>query len=134
MSSRIPPFGAGFCENLREQYVTLRKPPRSSLPSDRPENSEGARLLMGWTGIVVLGAAVGLAGWWLHPRRNRSARSRRGMQMAIAIAAGVAGAAVAKMAGSVTGIFLDGDTLEWPVCTAAALLAVAVTAGLASRR
>ncbi|WP_114814074.1 hypothetical protein [Paraburkholderia kururiensis] len=92
---------------------------------------------MGWLGIVVLGAAVGLAGWWLHPLRNRGSRSKhgsRGMQMAMAIAAGVAGAAIAKMAGSVTGIFLDGDTLEWPICTAAALVAVAVTAGLASRR
>jgi hypothetical protein len=98
---------------------------------------------MGWIGIVVLGAAVGVAGWWLHPLRNpgspgspgsRGARSRRGTRIAVAIAAGVAGAALAKMAGSVTGLFLDGDTLEWPVCTAAALVAVAVTAGLASRR
>jgi len=32
------------------------------------------------------------------------------------------------------GLFHDGDTLEWPVCTAIALIAVAVTVGLFSRR
>jgi hypothetical protein len=38
------------------------------------------------------------------------------------------------MAGNVTQLFHDGDTLEWPVCTAIALVAVAVTVGLFSRR
>jgi len=47
---------------------------------------------------------------------------------------GVLGAAFANLAGNVTGLFHDGDTLEWPVCTAVALIAVAVTVGLFSRR
>lgn len=84
---------------------------------------------MGWPGLVVLGAAVGLAGWWLHPLR-RASRAR----WWAALLAGVLGAAVAHMAGNVIGLFHDGDTLEWPVCTGVALIAVAVTVGLLSRR
>jgi hypothetical protein len=79
--------------------------------------------------MVVLGAAIGLAGWWLHPLR-RASRAR----WWVALLAGVLGAAVARMAGNVTGLFHDGDTLEWPVCTAIALIAVAATVGLLSRR
>jgi hypothetical protein len=84
---------------------------------------------MGWPGIVVLGIAVGLLGWWLHPLR-RASRAR----LWTAVLAGLAAACAAKLAGNVTGLFYDGDTLEWPACTAAALLAVAVTVGLFSRR
>lgn len=84
---------------------------------------------MGWPGIVVLGLAIGLAGWWLHPLRRAA---RQGLL--IALIAGVAAACTAKMAGSVSGLFLDGETLEWPVCTGLAILAVAVAVGLASRR
>ncbi|MDE1180613.1 hypothetical protein [Paraburkholderia sp.] len=84
---------------------------------------------MGWAGVVILGAVVGVAGWWLHPLR-RSGRARLWM----ALLAGVAGSSLALMAGNVIGLFHDGDTLEWPVCTAVALIAVTVTAGLLSRR
>jgi hypothetical protein len=84
---------------------------------------------MGWSGIVVLGLAIGFAGWWLHPLR-RASRAR----WWVALVAGLLGAGVARMAGNVTGLFHDGDTLEWPVCTAVALIAVAVTVGLFSRR
>ncbi|CAD6555573.1 hypothetical protein LMG28727_05930 [Paraburkholderia kirstenboschensis] len=87
---------------------------------------------MGWPGIVVLGAAIGFAGWWLHPLRrlNRSSRAR----LWVAVLAGIVGASVARMAGYVIGLFHDGETLEWPVCTAVAMIAVAVTVGLLSRR
>ncbi|WP_144138061.1 hypothetical protein [Paraburkholderia sp. BCC1884] len=84
---------------------------------------------MGWTGVLVLGMAIGLAGWWLHPLR-RSSRARWWG----ALLAGLLGAGVARMAGNVIGLFHDGDTLEWPVCTALALISVAVTVGLLSRR
>ncbi|WP_206951002.1 hypothetical protein [Trinickia acidisoli] len=84
---------------------------------------------MGWPGIIVLGIAIALAGWWLHPLRRLS---RAGLS--IALIAGVAAAAAAKMAGDVSGLFHDGETLEWPVCTGIALLAVAVAVGLARRR
>jgi hypothetical protein len=84
---------------------------------------------MGWPGIIVLGVAIGLAGWWLHPLR-RSSRARWWM----ALLAGALGTSVARMAGNVTGLFHDGDTLEWPVCTAIAIIAVAATVGLLSRR
>jgi hypothetical protein len=84
---------------------------------------------MGWPGILVLGAVIGFAGWWLHPLR----RASRAPWWA-ALLAGLLGAGVARMAGNVVGLFHDGDTLEWPVCTAIALVAVAVTVGLLSRR
>jgi hypothetical protein len=84
---------------------------------------------MGWPGIVVLGVVVGLAGWWLHPLR-RSSRAR----WWIAVLAGLLGAAFARMAGNVTGLFHDGDMLEWPVSTTISIIAVAVTVGLLSRR
>ncbi|AXF15610.1 hypothetical protein PQQ88_20000 [Paraburkholderia caledonica] len=87
---------------------------------------------MGWPGIVVSGAAIGIAGWWLHPLRrlNRSSRAR----LWVAVLAGIVGASVARMAGNVIGLFHDGETLEWPVCTAVAMIAVAVTVGSLSRR
>jgi hypothetical protein len=84
---------------------------------------------MGWPGILVLGVVIGLAGWGFHPLRATS-RAR----WWAALLAGVLGASVARMAGNVTGLFHDGDMLEWPVCTAVALIAVAVTVGLFSRR
>ena len=84
---------------------------------------------MGWPGTFVLGFAVALAGWWLHPLR----RARRS-GLLIAVIAGIAAAACAKMAGDVSGFFHDGETLQWPVCTGLALVAVAVSVGLAPRR
>jgi hypothetical protein len=84
---------------------------------------------MGWSGIVILGAVVGAAGWWLHPLRHASRVRLWG-----ALAAGVLGAVLACLAGNATNLFHDGDTLEWPVCTAFALILVAVTVGLFSRR
>jgi hypothetical protein len=59
---------------------------------------------MGWPGIVVLGAVIGLAGWWLHPLR-RVSRTRSW----VALLAGVLGAAFARLAGNVVGLFHDGD-------------------------
>lgn len=84
---------------------------------------------MGWPGVLVLGFAVGLAGWWLHPLRRES-RAR----LSIALIAGIVAAAAAKMAGDVSGLFHDGETLEWPVCTGLALIAVALAVGLSARR
>ncbi|MHB9840247.1 hypothetical protein Q8F57_036105 [Paraburkholderia terrae] len=84
---------------------------------------------MGWPGLIILGAVVGAASWWLHPLRRASH-----VVLWMAMLIGVAGAVIAHMAGNVTQLFHDGDTLEWPVCTAIALVAVAVTVGLFSRR
>lgn len=84
---------------------------------------------MGWFGIIVLGAVIGLAGGVLHPLR-RTSRVRVWMTLPIGILAAV----VAAMAGNIVGLFHDGDTLEWPVCTGVAMIAVAVTVGLFSRR
>ncbi len=84
---------------------------------------------MNWLGIIVLGTAVGLFGSWLHPMR-RAGRPA----WWVAVLAGIAGAAVARMAGHLSGLFYDGETLEWPVCTGVAFLAVAATVALAARR
>ncbi|QNB12372.1 hypothetical protein G5S35_12840 [Paraburkholderia tropica] len=87
---------------------------------------------MGWLGIVVLGVAVGLAGWLFHPRRRASGAASGGL--ALAVVAALAGAAIAKAAGRATGFFYDGELLEWPVCTAAAFVCVAVAVALRARR
>ena len=84
---------------------------------------------MGWAGIVVLGAAIGLAGWRFHPF-YRASRAR----WFLVVPVGIVAAGAARMAGSVTGLFYDGDVLEWPVCAAVALVAVALTVSLARRR
>jgi uncharacterized membrane protein YeaQ/YmgE (transglycosylase-associated protein family) len=84
---------------------------------------------MGWSGIVVLGIVVGFAGWWLHPLRRRVSGG-----LILAVVAGVLGAALARGAGRVTGLFYDGELLEWPICTAVALALVALAVTLRSRR
>ncbi|RQR55704.1 hypothetical protein DIE19_24040 [Burkholderia sp. Bp9126] len=85
---------------------------------------------MNWFGIVVLGTAVGLLGRGLHPLRRAAGRPA----WWVAVLVGIAGAAAAKMAGNLSGLFYDGETLEWPVCTGVAFLVVAVTVALAARR
>ena len=84
---------------------------------------------MNWFGIIVLGTAVGLFGTWLHPMR-RAGRP----DWWVAVLVGIAGAGAARIAGNLSGLFYDGETLEWPVCTGVAFLAVAVTVALAARR
>lgn len=84
---------------------------------------------MGWPGLIVLGVVVGLAGWRLHPL-YRASRVRA----FVAVLVGVVAAGAAEMAGNVAGLFYDGGVLEWPICTAVALIAVAVTVSLAARR
>ena len=87
---------------------------------------------MGWSGIVVLGLAIGCAGWCFHPLRRASGPAGRGL--AFAVVAALAGAALAKAAGRATGLFYDGELLEWPVCTAVAFVFVAVWVALRARR
>ncbi|WP_322106935.1 hypothetical protein [Paraburkholderia sp. J41] len=84
---------------------------------------------MGWPGVIFLGLVVGCAGWWLHPSR----RAARG-GFAPALAAGAIGAALAKAAGRATGLFHDGELLEWPLCTALALVFVVAIVAFAARR
>jgi hypothetical protein len=52
----------------------------------------------------------------------------------IAVLVGIVAAAAARMAGNLSGLFYDGETLEWPVCTGVAFLAVAVTVAVSARR
>ncbi|MFD1556854.1 hypothetical protein ACFSHT_14700 [Paraburkholderia silviterrae] len=87
---------------------------------------------MSWSGIVVLGLAIGCAGWFFHPLRRGSGPA--GRSLAFAVAAALAGAALAKAAGRATGLFYDGELLEWPVCTALAFVFVAVSVALRARR
>jgi uncharacterized membrane protein YeaQ/YmgE (transglycosylase-associated protein family) len=96
-----------------------------------PDLSQNCRdpSLMGWTGIAILGAAIGVVGWWLHPLRNGARRGVLG-----AMIAGVTGAVLANAAGRLTGAFFDGELLQWPVCTVVALVATAVIAGLSFRQ
>jgi len=83
---------------------------------------------MGWSGIVILGLVVGGAGWWLHPLRGAA---RHGL--VLALVAGVLGAALANAAGAATGLFHDGELLQWPLSTALALVFVGVCVALRAR-
>jgi hypothetical protein len=87
---------------------------------------------MGWPGIVFLGLVVGLAAGWLHPMRRLV--SKPFGRLWVAGLVGVAAAMIAKMLGSITGAFHDGDSLEWLACALFALVAVTVAVGLAARR
>jgi hypothetical protein len=84
---------------------------------------------MGWAGIVFIGVVVGLAGWRLHPSYRKSR-----LRVYAAVLVGVIAAAAAKMAGNITGLFYDGGVFEWPVCTAVAFAAIAMTVAVAARR
>ncbi|MFP6557823.1 hypothetical protein WJ542_05735 [Paraburkholderia sp. B3] len=84
---------------------------------------------MGWSGIAVLGIVVGFAGWWLHPLRRRTHSG-----LVLALVAGALGAALARAGGRATGLFYDGELLEWPVCTAFALAFAALVVTLRLRR
>ena len=85
--------------------------------------------------MVFLGAVIGFAGWWLHPLRRAGRVARApAASVWIAMVAGVLATVVARMLGHVVGVFHDGDTLEWPVCTAVALAAVAAVGMLSRRR
>ena len=83
---------------------------------------------MGWSGIVILGLVVGGAGWWLHPMRRAACH-----RLVLAFVAGVLGAALANAAGGATGLFHDGELLQWPLCTALALVFVGVCVALRVR-
>jgi hypothetical protein len=77
---------------------------------------------MGWIGFAWLGAAIGWFGWRLHPSR------RSGLTSALVI--GVLTALATKLAGNATGLFDDGDTLEWAAVVFVTLAAVATTTQL----
>jgi hypothetical protein len=74
---------------------------------------------MGWIGFAWLGAAIGLFGWRLHP-------SRRG-GLTRALVTGLLTALATKLAGNATGLFEDGDTLEWAATVFVTFAAVATT-------
>jgi uncharacterized membrane protein YeaQ/YmgE (transglycosylase-associated protein family) len=97
-----------------------------------PKDSSRGEPLMGWIGLIFLGAVIGAAGWLLHPLR-RAARGPAG-RVWTAIAAGILAVVVARMAGNVIGAYHDGDTLEWFACTLFAIIVVTVTVALAARR
>jgi hypothetical protein len=96
---------------------------------------DGAASLMGWTGLIFLGAVIGAAGWWLHPLR-RAGRTGRGAAGRIwtAIGAGILATIVARMLGNIVDVYHDGDTLEWIACTVFAFVVVTATVALSGRR
>jgi uncharacterized membrane protein YeaQ/YmgE (transglycosylase-associated protein family) len=81
---------------------------------------------MGWIGTFLLGAALGWFGWWRHPARaGRPAR---------AVAAGALAAIVVKLAGNATGLFDDGEVLEWLLSVLGALVAVTAAVSFGATR
>ena len=82
---------------------------------------------MGWPGIVLLGAVIGLAGWWLHPLR-RSSRTR----FWAALLAGVLGAAFARLAGNVRRIMQATVRMTWAQSRFSLLLGAVTALGTAA--
>jgi len=83
---------------------------------------------MGWVGTIFLGAVVGLSGWWLQ-----RPRSRADMRLWLVVVLAAAAAAIAKLAGNLTGFFYDGQTLEWLATVLAAIATVTVWGRVAAR-
>jgi hypothetical protein len=81
---------------------------------------------MGWLGTALVGAAVGWFGWRWHPMRA-------GFQVWLALAASALAACAAKLAGNLSGLFYDGQTLEWLVSVLAAIAAVLLLGRRATR-
>lgn len=81
---------------------------------------------MGWIGTLLLGAAIGWFGWWRHP-------SRAG-RPAPAVLAGALVALAVKLAGNATGVFDDGEILEWLLSVLGALVAVIVAVSFGANR
>ncbi|MCG1054239.1 hypothetical protein KQH49_04380 [Mycetohabitans sp. B5] len=81
---------------------------------------------MGWIGTLLLGVAIGGFGWWRHPARRAAALP--------ALIVGALAAGAVKLAGNASGLFEDGEVLEWSLCVLGAMtaVAVAVTASLGS--
>jgi uncharacterized membrane protein YeaQ/YmgE (transglycosylase-associated protein family) len=96
--------------------------------------ADGAASLMGWIGLIFLGAVIGAAGWWLHPLRRATGRTGAMSRIWTAIVAGVLATVVARMLGNIIDIYHDGDTLEWFACAGFALVVVTVVVALTARR
>jgi uncharacterized membrane protein YeaQ/YmgE (transglycosylase-associated protein family) len=74
---------------------------------------------MGWLGTVFVGAIVGLVGWQLHRRRARSSLS-----WWLALGMTALAAVTAKLAGNLSGLFYDGQMLEWLASVLSAIVAI----------
>lgn len=82
---------------------------------------------MGWLGTAFIGAVIGWFGWQWHPAREMFKRW-------MAIAASVGGACLAKLAGNLSGLFYDGQTLEWLASVLVAVAVVILLGRVATRR
>lgn len=82
---------------------------------------------MGWLGTAFIGAVIGWFGWKWHPARDL-------FKLWIAVVASAAGACLAKLAGNASGLFYDGQTLEWLASVLAAVAVVALLGHAATRR
>ncbi len=82
---------------------------------------------MGWLGTVFIGAVIGWFGWKWHPAHGL-------FKGWTAVVASAAGACLAKLAGNLSGLFYDGQTLEWLASVLVAIAVVAVLGWAATRR
>jgi uncharacterized membrane protein YeaQ/YmgE (transglycosylase-associated protein family) len=82
--------------------------------------------LMGWIGTFALGLAIGWFAWWRHP-------SRAGGPV-FALAAAAVGAIAVKLVGNATGLFDDGEILEWLLSVLGALTAATLAVSLGATR
>lgn len=79
---------------------------------------------MGWLGTLFVGAVIGIVGHALQGRW-RAPRYWAGVGVA------ALSALLVKMLGNITGVLVDGASLEWLAAVAAAIAAVALFDALA---
>jgi len=82
---------------------------------------------MGWLGTAWIGAVIGGLGWRWHPARGL-------FKLWLSVAACAAGACLAKLAGNLSGLFYDGQSLEWLTSVLVAVIVVALLGRAATRR
>ncbi|MGI4862080.1 MAG: hypothetical protein ACRYHA_35150 [Janthinobacterium lividum] len=81
---------------------------------------------MSWLGTLFVGAVIGIVGYAMQGRW-RAPRFWAGVGVAAVCAL------LAKMLGNITGVLVDGATLEWLASVIAAIVAVTVFGALAMR-
>ncbi|MCY0388222.1 hypothetical protein OVY01_13440 [Robbsia sp. Bb-Pol-6] len=81
---------------------------------------------MGWLGTLFVGAVVGIVGLVMQGRW-------RAPRFWVGVGAAALCALLVKMLGNITGVLVDGASLEWLAAVVAAIAAVAAFGALAMR-
>lgn len=82
---------------------------------------------MGWLGTLFVGAVIGIVGYAMQGRWGAP-------RFWVGVGLAAVTALLAKMLGNITGMLVDGASLEWLVAVLAAIVAVTAFGPLAMRK